>query len=57
MGGCLHALHSSCSGDVVILTAADLVNIFPASMQKTKSSELKVDLVADLLIMLNILEA
>ncbi|KAG7975717.1 hypothetical protein I3843_06G113400 [Carya illinoinensis] len=44
LGGCLNALHSSCSDDVVKLTAADLVNVFPQSMWRTKSQELKVAL-------------
>ncbi|KAE9447255.1 hypothetical protein C3L33_20777, partial [Rhododendron williamsianum] len=43
MGGCLQALHSSCLDDVVKLTATDLIKVFPESMQKTKSSELKVN--------------
>lgn len=46
MGGCLHALHSSCPDEVIKLTAADLVNVFPRSMQTTRSHELKVNLVA-----------
>lgn len=45
MGGCLQALHSSCPDDVVKLTAANLVKVFPESMQRTKSSELKVNFV------------
>ncbi|XP_058191614.1 serine/threonine-protein kinase ATR isoform X3 [Rhododendron vialii] len=44
MGGCLQALHSSCPDDVVKLTAANLVKVFPESMQRTKSSELKAAL-------------
>ncbi|KAL5856184.1 hypothetical protein ACOSQ3_006018 [Xanthoceras sorbifolium] len=44
MGACLGILHSSCSDVVVKLTAAALVNIFPQSMCRTKSQELKVAL-------------
>nr|XP_048336390.1 serine/threonine-protein kinase ATR-like isoform X3 [Ziziphus jujuba var. spinosa] len=44
LGGCLNALHSGCPDDVVKLTAADLVNVFPQSMRRTKSQELKVAL-------------
>ncbi|KAA8546139.1 hypothetical protein F0562_020967 [Nyssa sinensis] len=44
MGGCLHALHSNCADDVVKLTAADLVNVFPESMRRTRSPELKAAL-------------
>ncbi|CBI37818.3 unnamed protein product, partial [Vitis vinifera] len=44
MGGCLHVLHSTCSDDVVKLTAADLINVFPRSILNTKSAELKVAL-------------
>ncbi|XP_034681323.1 serine/threonine-protein kinase ATR isoform X6 [Vitis riparia] len=44
MGGCLHVLHSTCSDDVVKLTAADLINVFPQSILNTKSAELKVAL-------------
>ncbi|EXB24045.1 Serine/threonine-protein kinase ATR [Morus notabilis] len=43
LGGCLKALHSGCSDVVVKLTAADLVNVFPQSMRRTKSVELKVN--------------
>lgn len=43
LGGCLDALHSGCADDVVKLTAADLVNVFPQSMRRTKSQELKVN--------------
>ncbi|PIA56742.1 hypothetical protein AQUCO_00700831v1 [Aquilegia coerulea] len=42
MGACLHVLHSSCSDDIVKLTAGDLVNVFPQSLQSTESVELKV---------------
>lgn len=42
MGGCLHALHSTCADDVVKLTATDLVDAFLESMKKTRSPELKV---------------
>ena len=38
-------LHSTCSDDVVKLTAADLINVFPRSILNTKSAELKVNLV------------
>ncbi|PQQ14473.1 serine/threonine-protein kinase ATR isoform X1 [Prunus yedoensis var. nudiflora] len=44
IGGCLDALHCSCPEDVVKLTAADLVDVFPHSMSSTKSQELKVAL-------------
>ncbi|CAL9022861.1 unnamed protein product [Prunus brigantina] len=44
IGGCLDALHCSCPEDVVKLTAADLVDVFPHSMRSTKSQELKVAL-------------
>ncbi|XP_048234616.1 serine/threonine-protein kinase ATR isoform X1 [Ricinus communis] len=44
IAGCLTALHSSCPDDVVKLTAADLMNVFPWSMWRTKSQELKMAL-------------
>ncbi|XP_057494820.1 serine/threonine-protein kinase ATR isoform X1 [Actinidia eriantha] len=44
MGGCLQALHSNCPDDVVKLTAADLVSVFPQSMRRTRSPELKAAL-------------
>uniref|UniRef100_A0A2N9HIL2 Serine/threonine-protein kinase ATR n=1 Tax=Fagus sylvatica TaxID=28930 RepID=A0A2N9HIL2_FAGSY len=44
MGGCLNALHSSCADDVVKVTAAELVDVFPQSIWRTKSQELKVAL-------------
>ncbi|GER42368.1 serine/threonine-protein kinase ATR [Striga asiatica] len=44
LGGCLQSLHSGCSDDVVRSTAADIVRIFPDSMLKTKSLELKAGL-------------
>ncbi|MED6179822.1 hypothetical protein PIB30_004466 [Stylosanthes scabra] len=44
MGICLNTLYSSCSEDVVKLTAADLVSVFPQSLSRTKSQELKVAL-------------
>ncbi|KAL7118480.1 hypothetical protein ACP275_02G004300 [Erythranthe tilingii] len=44
LGGCLQSLHSGCPDDVVRSTAADIVHIFPESMLKTKSSELKAGL-------------
>ncbi|CAB4290922.1 unnamed protein product [Prunus armeniaca] len=44
IGGCLDALHCSCPEDVLKLTAADLVDVFPHSMKSTKSQELKVAL-------------
>ncbi|KAL0334541.1 UNVERIFIED_CONTAM: Serine/threonine-protein kinase ATR [Sesamum radiatum] len=44
LGGCLQSLHSVCPDDVVRLTAADIVNIFPKSMLKTRSFELKAGL-------------
>ena len=43
MGGCLNALHSSCADDVVKVTAAELVDVFPQSIWRTKSQELKVN--------------
>lgn len=43
MGACLETLHSTCPDVVVKQTAAALVNIFPRSMSRTKSQELKVD--------------
>ncbi|KAL2512513.1 Serine/threonine-protein kinase ATR [Abeliophyllum distichum] len=44
LGGCLHALHSSCPDDIVQSTATELVRIFPESLLKTRSLELKVGL-------------
>ncbi|KAL2537811.1 Serine/threonine-protein kinase ATR [Forsythia ovata] len=44
LGGCLHALHSSCPDDIVQSTATELVRIFPESLLKTSSLELKVGL-------------
>ncbi|KAK8624063.1 hypothetical protein V6N13_065420, partial [Hibiscus sabdariffa] len=44
IGGCLRAVHTSCPDDVVKLTAENLVNVFPRSMWRTKSMELKVAL-------------
>ncbi|KAK4437595.1 Serine/threonine-protein kinase ATR [Sesamum alatum] len=44
LGGCLQSLHSVCPDDVVRLTAADIVHIFPKSMLKTRSFELKAGL-------------
>ncbi|KAF3434772.1 hypothetical protein FNV43_RR21858 [Rhamnella rubrinervis] len=41
LGSCLNALHSGCPDDVVKLTAADLVNVFPQSIRRTESQELK----------------
>ncbi|XP_031124475.1 serine/threonine-protein kinase ATR isoform X2 [Ipomoea triloba] len=41
MGGCLHLLHSRCPVDVVRSTATDLVNVFPQSLLRTRSQELK----------------
>ncbi|KAL5713935.1 non-specific serine/threonine protein kinase [Ranunculus cassubicifolius] len=41
MGSCLHALHSSCSDDVVRFVAGDLVSVFPQALQSTESLELK----------------
>lgn len=43
MGGCLNALYTSCADDVVKLTAAELVGVFPQSIWRTKSQELKVN--------------
>lgn len=48
MGNCLQALHCSSPDDIVKLTAVDLVKVFPKSMQRTKSSELKVNLLKSL---------
>lgn len=45
MGICLNALYSSCSEDIVKLTAADLVGVFLRSMSRTKSEQLKVNIV------------
>ncbi|KAJ6403024.1 hypothetical protein OIU84_015021 [Salix udensis] len=44
LGSCLNILHSSCSDAIVEITAAGLINVFPQSMQRTKSQELKVAL-------------
>ncbi|XAR72671.1 Non-specific serine/threonine protein kinase [Bertholletia excelsa] len=44
MGSCLRELHSICPDDIVKLTAADLVSVFPDSLQKTRSPELKAAL-------------
>ncbi|KAL0383893.1 UNVERIFIED_CONTAM: Serine/threonine-protein kinase ATR [Sesamum radiatum] len=44
LGGCLQSLHSVCPDDVVRSTAADIVHIFPKSMLKTRSFELKAGL-------------
>ncbi|KAK6118684.1 hypothetical protein DH2020_047597 [Rehmannia glutinosa] len=44
LGGCFQSLHSGCSDDVVRSTAADIVRIFPDSMMKTRSVELKAGL-------------
>ncbi|XP_062019493.1 serine/threonine-protein kinase ATR isoform X1 [Rosa rugosa] len=44
MGGCLEALHSNCPEGIVKLTAAHFVNVFPHSMRRTRSQELKVAL-------------
>ncbi|PWA62876.1 ataxia telangiectasia-mutated and RAD3-related protein [Artemisia annua] len=44
LGGCLQALYSSCADDVIKLTANDIINVFPVSMQKTGSHELKAAL-------------
>ncbi|XP_075094243.1 serine/threonine-protein kinase ATR-like isoform X1 [Nicotiana tabacum] len=41
IGGCLHVLYSSCPDDIVRSTSADLVNIFPHSLLKTRSLVLK----------------
>lgn len=43
LGGCLQSLYSWCSDDVVRSTAAATVRIFPESMLKTGSLELKVN--------------
>lgn len=44
LGGCLHALHSASPDEIVRSTAADLVRIFPESLLKTRSMELKASL-------------
>ncbi|KAG8368042.1 hypothetical protein BUALT_Bualt15G0004300 [Buddleja alternifolia] len=44
LGGCLQSLFSSCPDDVVRSTAAGIVRIFPESMLKTRSLELKAGL-------------
>ncbi|KAF5745781.1 serine/threonine-protein kinase ATR isoform X1 [Tripterygium wilfordii] len=44
LGTCLDVIHSRCPDDVVKLTAADVVNVFPQSVCRTKSQELKVAL-------------
>nr|GEY65160.1 serine/threonine-protein kinase ATR [Tanacetum cinerariifolium] len=44
LGGCLQTLYSSCADDVIKLTANDIINVFPVSMQKTGSPELKAAL-------------
>ncbi|KAH6777085.1 Ataxia telangiectasia-mutated and RAD3-like protein [Perilla frutescens var. frutescens] len=44
LGACLQSLHSCCSDDVVRSTAADIMCIFPQSMLKTRSLELKAAL-------------
>ncbi|XP_051147175.1 serine/threonine-protein kinase ATR isoform X2 [Andrographis paniculata] len=44
LGGCLQSLHSSCPEHVVRSTAAEILYIFPESMLKTSSLELKAGL-------------
>ncbi|KZV39346.1 serine/threonine-protein kinase ATR [Dorcoceras hygrometricum] len=44
LAGCLHALHSGSPDEIVMSTAADLVRIFPESLLKTRSLELKAAL-------------
>ncbi|KAL6494861.1 hypothetical protein OROGR_031661 [Orobanche gracilis] len=41
LGKCLQSLHSGCSDSVIRSTATDIVCIFPDSMLKTRSLELK----------------
>ncbi|XP_027767685.1 serine/threonine-protein kinase ATR isoform X2 [Solanum pennellii] len=41
IGGCLHVLYTNCPDDIVRSTSADLVNIFPHSLLKTRSLDLK----------------
>ncbi|XP_059314440.1 serine/threonine-protein kinase ATR isoform X2 [Lycium ferocissimum] len=41
IGGCLHVLYSNCPDDIVRSTSADLVTIFPHSLLKTRSLDLK----------------
>ncbi|CAN1771051.1 Serine/threonine-protein kinase ATR [Linum perenne] len=42
IGSCLDVLHSICPDYAVKLTAADVINVFPRVMWRTKSQELKV---------------
>uniref|UniRef100_A0A0D3GKZ8 Serine/threonine-protein kinase ATR n=1 Tax=Oryza barthii TaxID=65489 RepID=A0A0D3GKZ8_9ORYZ len=42
MGACLHALHSSCPGYIVAITASDIVNVFQRAVHTSRSSELQV---------------
>ncbi|XVE48802.1 hypothetical protein DITRI_Ditri01bG0031900 [Diplodiscus trichospermus] len=44
IGCCLRALHASCPDDVIKLTAENIINVFPQTMWRTKSMELKVAL-------------
>ncbi|XP_056170174.1 serine/threonine-protein kinase ATR isoform X2 [Syzygium oleosum] len=44
IGNCLDALHPYCPDDVVRYTASELISVFPLSVFRTRSSELKVAL-------------
>ncbi|XP_055815485.1 serine/threonine-protein kinase ATR isoform X2 [Solanum dulcamara] len=41
IGGCLHVLYTNCPDDIVRSTSAELVSIFPHSLLKTRSLDLK----------------
>ncbi|CAN4112596.1 unnamed protein product [Withania somnifera] len=41
IGGCLHVLYTNCPDEIVRSTSADFVNIFPYSLLKTRSLDLK----------------
>lgn len=42
IGNCLDALHPYCADDVVRYTASELISVFPLSVFRTRSPELKV---------------
>ncbi|XP_030522795.1 serine/threonine-protein kinase ATR isoform X2 [Rhodamnia argentea] len=44
IGNCLDALHPCCPDDVVRYTASELISVFPLSVFRTRSPELKVAL-------------
>ncbi|OWM80452.1 serine/threonine-protein kinase ATR isoform X2 [Punica granatum] len=44
IGNCLEAFHTNCPDEVVMQTAVDLVSVFPLSVCKTRSQELKAAL-------------